>query len=233
MAISAFNLSGFTAPATWALAGVRAGFVVPPRERVVACRAVSHQPAEPPSQPEPVLPRIAAGDPDAVEACLERYKGLVWWLARQHAGPDAEDAVQEIFIDLWSSAGRYDPKLSSEPAFVALIARRRLIDRRRRLDRRPSEQPLETELGEWLGSDGQVVEDAAEIALATRALRQLKPEERRAVWLSVYHGLTHSEIANHTQMPLGTVKTYVRRGLMRVREALGRRSDEPGGEVSS
>ena len=77
-----------------------------------------------------VLPSVAAGDRSAMESCLQRYEGLVWSLARRMLGEssEAEDAVQEIFIELWRSAGRFDPDEGSEATFVATIARRRLVD---------------------------------------------------------------------------------------------------------
>ncbi len=93
------------------------------------------------------LLRIAAGDPDAPRACIARHGALVWALARRESGgchADAEDLVQEIFIDLWAHAGRFDPAVASEATFVALIARRRLIDRRRRLGRAAAGVPLPT-----------------------------------------------------------------------------------------
>ena len=71
-----------------------------------------------------LLLRIAAGDKRAVNQCLDRYGGLVWSLARQFLGnvPDAEDAVQDIFIAIWSSAGRYKPDVASEVTFISTIA---------------------------------------------------------------------------------------------------------------
>jgi RNA polymerase sigma-70 factor (ECF subfamily) len=170
--------------------------------------------------PEPLLPRVAAGDAQAVEECIDRYKGLIWWTARRIIGADAEDAVQEIFIELWSSADRYDPSRSSEPAFVTMIARRRLIDRRRKAGRRPSQSSLTTDDGELPVRDPQTVEASAEASLARRAIGKLDPKEREAVTLSVVYGMSHSEIADHTELPLGTVKTYIRRGLQRVRDSL-------------
>ena len=86
-----------------------------------------------------ILERVARGDPGAPAACIERFRGLVWSLARRLCAnaSDAEDAVQEIFIDVWKSASRFDPAIASETTFVAMIARRRLIDRGRRRMRRP------------------------------------------------------------------------------------------------
>jgi RNA polymerase sigma-70 factor, ECF subfamily len=174
------------------------------------------------AHPAVLLRRVAQGDdPEAVRACIDRYKGLVWSLVRNKlTGAEAEDAVQEIFIDLWRSAGRFDEAQGSEAAFVATIARRRLIDRLRRNDRQPSLQALPEPDEAQLEGQAATAESAAEAALAARALKELAPQERRVVLLSVCHGLSHSEIAHSTKIPLGTVKTYVRRGLMRVRERL-------------
>lgn len=154
---------------------------------------------------------------------LDRYKGLVWWLARQLVSePEAEDAVQEIFVELWSNAERYDPKKSSESAFVSMVARRRLIDRRRRSGRRPTEASLELLEYEISDRGSAAIEASAEASLAKEAIDQLEEKERNVLSLSVYLGLSHSEIAGRTGLPLGTVKTYVRRGLLRVRETLDR-----------
>jgi len=94
-----------------------------------------------------LLERIAAGDAAAVEGCLEKYRGLVWSMARQSVGnyADAEDAVQEILVELWRHAGRFDSAVSAESTFVATVARRRLIDRYRRRARQPEATPLVTE----------------------------------------------------------------------------------------
>jgi RNA polymerase sigma-70 factor (ECF subfamily) len=94
--------------------------------------------------PDSILVRIAQGDRAAVRDCLDRHGGLVWSLARRLCPDpaDLEDAVQEIFIDLWSAARRYDPAVAAESTFVAMIARRRLIDRRRRAARGPDHRPL-------------------------------------------------------------------------------------------
>lgn len=169
----------------------------------------------------PLLPRIAEGDAEAVQEFVSRYKGLIWWVVRQMAAErDAEDAVQEIFVDLWSSAERYDPSRSSEPAFVTMVARRRLIDRQRKAGRRPVESSLDAMEFDPVGRGPSTVEASAEASLAAEAIQQLDAKERRVLAMSVYHGFSHSEIAHHTSLPLGTVKTYVRRGLQRVREAL-------------
>ena len=89
---------------------------------------------------EAILHRITQGDQTAVQDCLKKYGGLVWSLARRMSAntDDAEDAVQEIFIDVWKNAARFDESQSSETTFIAMIARRRLIDRLRYTNRRIS-----------------------------------------------------------------------------------------------
>ena len=168
-----------------------------------------------------VLPRLAAGDPKAAEECLDRYGALVWSLARRHTrnGADAEDAVQDVFLDVWKNAERFDASRASEAAFITMIARRRLIDRLRRKTRRLETTQLDTEI-DVVDPLASKPEASAEAALAARAINRLDVKERQVVVLSTYHGMSHGQIAKHTGMPLGTVKTYVRRGLMRVREAL-------------
>ncbi len=80
-----------------------------------------------------LLQRIAGGDRSAVAACIDTYSGLVWSLARRFLQneADAEETVQEIFLELWEKAARFDPGVAGEVTFVSMIARRRLIDRRR------------------------------------------------------------------------------------------------------
>jgi RNA polymerase sigma-70 factor (ECF subfamily) len=148
--------------------------------------------------------------------------------------PDAEDAVQEIFLDLWANGARYDPTLGSEETFVAVVARRRLIDRRRKVLRRPRTQSIDADPGAReshaeVGHDGGI-ETSAEAALAARAMKDLRPEQREILRLSVAEGLTHEEIAGRTGMPLGTVKAHARRGLMRIRKLL-LGEDTAGGDV--
>ncbi len=174
---------------------------------------------------ESVLPRIASGDPAAVPDCIARYGGLVWSLARRFLGnpADAEDAVQDVFIELWKNAARYDPARSSEPTYITMIARRRLIDRKRRAGRSPAALALPEEPvggpSESSGRDRIEIEDEAKKAVAV--LGELRADERRVIQMAVYQGLTHEEIATATGLPVGTVKTHIRRGLIRVRERLG------------
>ena len=168
-----------------------------------------------------LLARVGAGDPVAVREVLARYGGLVWSIAKRFEPGDAEDAVQEIFLDLWKSAGRYDALLGSETTFIATIARRRLIDRRRSRRRRPHDSADVSDVVlEELASDGTSPATSAEASKAATALDKLRPEQRQVLVLSTCHGLSHGEIAAQTGMPLGTVKAHARRGLISIRAAL-------------
>jgi len=182
---------------------------------------------------ESILLRVAQSDPAAVKECLDRYGGLVWSLARRfHRDPaDAEDAVQEIFISLWQSAGRYDPRKASEATFIATIARRRLIDRLRSRGRRPDLEGTDDGRVEMQADPGASPETFLDVARVAEALEKLRPEQRRMVELSVARGLTHQQISAQTGVALGTVKSHVRRGLIRVREML-HAENEGGGSPS-
>jgi RNA polymerase sigma factor (sigma-70 family) len=168
--------------------------------------------------PSPLLARIAAGERAAMHECLARYSGLVWTIARRFESGDAEDAVQEIFLDLWKSAARFDPEVASETVFVAMIARRRLIDRRRTRGRRPVTESIADDPVVATTDSGP--DTCAEASRAARALDQLRPDQRRVLVLSTCHGMSHGEIAEATGMPLGTVKAHARRGLLAIRAAL-------------
>lgn len=170
-----------------------------------------------------ILQRIAEGDKTAVQECLDTYGGLVWSLARRMLGysDDAEDAVQEIFIDVWKNAERFDEAQASETTFIAMIARRRLIDRIRRIQRQPNVDSLDDILVEPSRNYDQEMQISVEANQAAEAMRVLRPEQRQVLQLSIYQGLSHQEISNLTGMPIGTVKTHARRGLLQIREALG------------
>lgn len=170
---------------------------------------------------EAILNRIASGDKTAVENCLDKYGGLVWSLARRMCPNDAEDAVQEIFIDIWKNAARFDAAQASETTFVAMIARRRLIDRIRKITRQPNVDSFEDILVEPSDNSDGKIQTGVEARQAAEALKELRSEQRQILHLSIIQGFSHQEIADALQMPLGTVKTHARRGLIRVREILG------------
>jgi RNA polymerase sigma factor (sigma-70 family) len=168
---------------------------------------------------EYLLHRVARGDPGAVQETIARFGGLIWSLARRLGMPDAdaEDAVNEIFTEIWRNGAKYDASIASETAFVATIARRRLIDRRRRMNRQADRVQISEDVAAAPRPESDTGEEARR---AAKALTALSPDQQRVLRLSVYEGLSHELIARATGLPLGTVKTHARRGLIRLREMM-------------
>jgi RNA polymerase sigma factor (sigma-70 family) len=169
-----------------------------------------------------ILQRVAAGDSSAVDECLAQYGALVWSLARRHSPnySDAEDAVQEAFLGIWQGAGRFDPERGSETTFITMIVRRRLIDRHRKRGRQLDTASLESQPVATRENHTEQVAISEEAALVRERMASLRPAERRVLELAISEGMSHSEIAESTSMPLGTVKTHARRGMIRLREML-------------
>lgn len=167
-----------------------------------------------------ILQRISEGDRSAVAECLDEYGGLVWSLARRYLGAhaDAEDATQDIFLSIWSSAGRFDPARGSEPAFVATIAHRRLIDIKRSARVRQTVS-LERAAEPTSGDSQELFRSDSE--MASKALQHLPSDERETMQMAVRYGLSHAQIARATDQPIGTIKTRLRRAMKRLRETTG------------
>lgn len=144
---------------------------------------------------------------------------------------DAEDVVQEIFVDIWKNAERFDASQASETTFIAMIARRRIIDRIRYAKRRLAPDSLEDVVNEPSNRFDVSLQTSVEAAEAAKALQTLRPEQQQVLQLSIVHGLSHQEIADATGMPLGTVKTHARRGILQARELLGLGRVKSLGEV--
>jgi RNA polymerase sigma-70 factor (ECF subfamily) len=162
-----------------------------------------------------LLQRLSGGDQSALGEFFDLYAGLVNGIALRilRDATEAEDVVQEVFVQIWRQAARYDPERGTPEAWICTMTRTRALDRlRRRAARR--EDPGET-------APGQSAAPRAEEALAVRkALDGLSAEQRLALELAYYEGLTQSEIAKRLQEPLGTVKTRIRTAMIRLREAL-------------
>jgi RNA polymerase sigma-70 factor, ECF subfamily len=170
-----------------------------------------------------LLERIAKGDHSAFDECVTRHGDLVWSIARRFSSnaADAEDATQDIFLHLWKSAVRYDAARGSEPVFIATLARRLLIDRHRERRRRPVEVVMDDSEGPWAAMEDMSGAVSSDAQRAAEALRGLNPQQQRVIGLSVVEGLSQSEIATATGLPLGTVKTLMRRGFLQIRSLLG------------
>jgi RNA polymerase sigma-70 factor (ECF subfamily) len=170
-----------------------------------------------------ILPRLAAGEPRAMNECIDRFGGLVWSIVRRalHNESEAEDLVQEVFTEIWKKAGFYDAEVASEATFIALVARRRTIDHLRRAGRQPGFEPLEA--AESLPAAAAPAMTAACDPEAVKASIASLPDDTRRLFRMFFEdGFTHPEIAEKTGLPLGTVKTRLRRGLISLREQLRR-----------
>ena len=181
---------------------------------------------ESPSQSkESVLAQVARRDPDSLDYCIERYGNLIWSLARRYSPSqaDAEDAVQEIFLELWQKADRFNPGMSAETTFVTMIARRRLIDRYRKQSRSLETTSAENDLDAAPDMSGAAsAELIDEAAKATRCLDGLVSNQRDILRRSIHEGKSHSQISVELQIPLGSVKSFARRGLIQLRQCMER-----------
>jgi len=171
--------------------------------------------------------RMAAGDDRALGALYDKWQAVVHGVvARMLRQPDdIEDVVEETFWQAWRQASRFDPARGAVQTWLLTIARSRALDRVRALRRR-RESPLEGDDGEVVvqqvaASDpGLDAEDAERRRVVTAALSQLPTEQREALELGYYGGLSQSEIAERTGQPLGTVKTRMRLAMQKLRSQL-------------
>ncbi len=166
---------------------------------------------------EALVRRLAAGDQAALGEFYDRFAALAHGLCLRilrDAG-EAEDAVQEVFVQVWRQAARYDRSRGTPEAWLCTIARSRALDRVRRRTARREDNAAEPPV---------VATETPrhEHALAVRkALAALSEDQRRALELAYYDGLTQSEIATKLGEPLGTVKTRIRTAMLRLRDTLG------------
>ena len=170
---------------------------------------------------------VAAGSGDAVAALYDQYGATVYGLALRVLGqPDlAEEVVQDVFAQVWREAGRYDATRGSVAGWMVMLTRTRAIDRLRARRARPDlTSPVNEASVDPLPSMERSPESAiitADDARVVRsALKGLPDQLRSLIELAYYEGLTHSEIAQRTGMPLGTVKTRIRNAMVTLRSAL-------------
>jgi RNA polymerase sigma-70 factor (ECF subfamily) len=175
-----------------------------------------------------LLERIRRGDPAALDVLYARYAPPVYslvWKVLQNT-EEAEDVALDVFWQIWRQADRYDPSRGAPPAWIFTVARSRAIDRlrarHRREDRTVSFDDPATNLDPL---DEEAAPDQVASFRQTRdavreAMKSLSSVQREAVELAFFKGLTHVEIARKLRQPLGTVKTRIRQGLIRLRKKL-------------
>jgi RNA polymerase sigma-70 factor, ECF subfamily len=178
------------------------------------------------AQPAPdsaLVERMKAGDESALSTLYDRYSpmlfGVLMRILKEREA--AEEVLQDVFLQLWRNAARFDASRGSLPAWLMVISRNRAISRLRgRRDREVMEEK-EGDYANTFASAQNIEDDAARAELARglkAALATLPAEQRQAVELAYFEGMTQSEIAARTGAPLGTVKTRVRTAMQSLRQ---------------
>ncbi len=177
-----------------------------------------------------LMRRIRERDERALEELVRRFERPLYSLAYRVAGSDrfAEDVVQEVFVTVWRDADRYDPARGAVSSWLLTMTRFKAIDmlrretgaKRRTVDVDLSLRPADDDVHEetWLRTRRETVR---------AALRELSDTQREAVTLAFFDGFTHVEVAEALAIPLGTAKTRIRDGLIRLRRVLGESLSDP------
>jgi RNA polymerase sigma-70 factor, ECF subfamily len=182
-----------------------------------------------PQQPTPaeLMAAVALGDQDAFAELYELIAGPVLGLVRSVLRDPAqsEEVAQEVLVQVWQQASRFQPERGSAMAWVLTLAHRRAVDRVRSTQAAAEREQRAALLADDQGREFDQVTEAVENRLereqVRRCLGTLTGTQRESVVLAYYRGLTYREVAELLQLPLGTVKTRMRDGLIRMRDCLG------------
>jgi RNA polymerase sigma-70 factor (ECF subfamily) len=170
-----------------------------------------------------LVKRMADQDQSALRELYQRYAGRVQAIALRCLGVrgDAEEVVQETFVEVWRRARDFDDRRGSVGAWLTTIARTRAIDRlRSRSSASRATTASAAEVPEPVPSPGDTAMQRQAQERVRAALATLPAEQRQALELAYFEGLSHSEIAQRTGQPLGTVKTRVRLGMEKLQKVL-------------
>jgi RNA polymerase sigma-70 factor (ECF subfamily) len=192
--------------------------------RVRRLESVPSSPARPPDADE-LLGRVADGDEAAFAALYDAMVGRVLGLTRRvlRDPAQAEEVTQEVLVEVWRTAGRFDRARGSASAWILTMAHRRAVDRVRAEQAR-TDRTTRAAAGQGQTPYDEVVEDVTarlEREQVRRCLDVLTDLQREAVTLAYYGGHTYREVAERLEAPLPTVKTRMRDGLIRMRDCLG------------
>jgi RNA polymerase sigma-70 factor (ECF subfamily) len=173
--------------------------------------------------PETSIAKVAAGDQAAFATLYDELAPSVFGVVRRvlRDPSQAEEVTQEVFVEIWRLAGRFDPQRGSVRTWAVTIAHRRAVDRVR------SEQAhRDRQARSFLDDDLEVAPDDHALEREDRerakaALQELSPVQREALEMAFFDGLTHVQIAERLDIALGTVKTRIRDGLIRLRAVMG------------
>ncbi len=197
-------------------------------EASVARSSIDHIVNEPDNEMRDteLLRQIAAGDRTAFAEFYDRQAVLMFSVASRilHDPAEAEDVLQEACLQIWEKAAKFDPGLGRASSWAAILVRNRAIDRIRSAQRRTR---LAQEAGPELafaaaesGTANEMVHGAERAKLIQSAIGVLPADQRKAIELAYFSGLTHTEISEKLREPLGTIKARIRRGLLKLREQL-------------
>jgi RNA polymerase sigma-70 factor, ECF subfamily len=173
---------------------------------------------------ENLLAQVAMGNRSAFNALYRstsnRLFGICLRVLAQRA--EAEDALQDVYTAVWRKAGQFDATKASATSWLAMIARNKAIDRLRSMPARQSRASVE--LAENVEDPGaspsQQVQTATDRAQLDHCLERLEPRRRSLIRAAFFDGLTYEELSAKIEAPLGSIKSWIRRGLMQLRECL-------------
>ncbi len=174
--------------------------------------------------PEVLLSQIALGNREAFAALYRATASKLFGICLRvlPERSEAEDALQDVFTTVWRKAAQFDPSRASATTWLAMIARSKSIDRLRALPHRAQASlELAEEIEDPAVTPSQAVQAATEREQLDRCLELLEPRRRALIHAAFFGGATYEELATRTQAPLGSIKSWIRRGLMQLRECLG------------
>lgn len=174
---------------------------------------------------EALLSQVALGNREAFEALYRGTASQLFGICLRVLSqrPEAEDALQEVFTTVWRKAAQFDASRASAITWLAMIARNKAIDRLRSLPARKVQTDIELaqELEDPGASPPQQAQTASDRVQLERCLEQLEPRRRALIRAAFFEGCTYEELATRLDSPLGSIKSWIRRSLLQLRECLG------------
>ena len=173
---------------------------------------------------EALLAQVALGNREAFGALYRGTANRLFAICVRVLAEraEAEDALQEVFTTIWRKAAQFDATRATAMTWLAMIARNKAIDRLRALPARQSRASLELaeEVEDPQASPSREAQAATDRALLERCLERLEPRRRSLIRAAFFDGSTYEELATRVQAPLGSIKSWIRRGLLQLRECL-------------